>query len=125
MTKRKTKAELERILREQKRAEMDRRRQEKERAKAAKQARLREEAKRREWLRAQRSRPRLEVPSEYRGETIYVHKKIYDRFLKRRDITITRCYPKGGAGGSLIVEYRTNAGGRGVMELLDLGPMPV
>lgn len=125
-TKRKTKAQLEqeRIEREQKREETWRRREEKEREKAAAEARKKAEAVLREWLRKQRSRPRVEVPSAYSGESIHVHRKIYDGFMKDRKITITSFRAEGGSGGKLIMEYTTAAGGHGRLELQDLGPMP-
>jgi len=127
VAKRKTKAQIEkeRIAREQKRAEADQRRQEKERERAEKQKRQKAEAERREWLRTQRSRPRVEIPSEYPGETIHVHQKVYDRFMKNKAIFITSYRVEGGTGGKLILKYTTAAGGKGSVELLDLGPMPV
>lgn len=79
----------------------------------------------REWLRTQRSRPRIEIPSEYPGESIFVHQKVHDKFTKNRGIFITSYRVEGGTGGKLILEYTTAAGGKGSVELLDLGQMPV
>lgn len=31
----------------------------------------------------------------------------------------------GGIGGKLVIEYTTRYGGRGKLELNDLGPMPI
>lgn len=115
----------EALAREQKRADAERRRQEKERELEEKRRRQKAEAEHREWLRIQRSRPRLEIPSACPGESIHVHKKIYDRFMKHKGIFITSYRVEGGMGGKLILEYRTLAGGYGSVELLDLGPMPV
>ncbi|NHN33518.1 hypothetical protein [Paenibacillus agricola] len=84
-----------------------------------------EQSKHRERLRVQRSRPRMELPSQYAGEMIYVHKKIYDGFMKKKGITITSCKAVGGSGGKLVIEYDVFRGGHGTLELQDLGPMPV
>lgn len=125
--KRKSKAQLgrERIEREQKRAEAERRRKENERVKAAEDARKREETKRREWLRVQRSRPRTELPAMY-GETIHVHQRILDAFMKQmgKKLQLLSSRVVGGTGGRLVIEYETKYGGRGMLELNDLGPMP-
>lgn len=124
---RRTKAQIEqeRIALEQKRGEAERRRQEKEREMEEKRKRKKAEAEHREWLRLERSRPRVEIPSDYPGESIHVHKKVYDKFMKHKGIFITSYRVEGGMGGKLILEYRTLAGGYGSVELLDLGPMPV
>lgn len=120
---RKTKAQIEqeRIAKEQKRAETERKRQQKERE----LARKREEAERRKWLRIQRSRPRIEIPieipSDYPGESIHVHEKIYNKFMRGKRISITSHRVERG---KLILEYTTATGGRGIVELYDLGPMP-
>ncbi|MED1850324.1 hypothetical protein P4V33_01530 [Brevibacillus borstelensis] len=116
---RKTKAQIEqeRIAKEQKRAEAERKRQQKERELAQK----REEAERRKWLRIQRSRPRIEIPSDYPGETIHVHEKSYNKFMRDKRISITSHRVERG---KLILEYTTATGGRGTVELYDLGPMP-
>ncbi|QRG66949.1 hypothetical protein [Brevibacillus choshinensis] len=127
MAKRRTKAQIEqeRIAREQKRAEALRKWEEKEREKAEKLRRQKAEAKQREWLRTQRSRPRIEIPTSYPGESIFVHQKIHDKLMKDRGIFITSYRVEGGTGGKLILEYTTAAGGKGSVELLDLGQMPV
>lgn len=124
---RKTKAQIEqeRIAREQKRAEDLRKWEEKEREKAEKLKRQKAEAQHREWLRTQRSRPRIEIPSTYPGESIHVHQKVHNKFMKNKAIFITSYRVEGGTGGKLILEYRTLAGGQGSVELVDLGPMPV
>jgi len=119
-TKRKSKAQLE-----QERAEKERIRQQKEREKLAKAAQQRAEAQRREWLRKERSRSRTEMPAQY-GEVIHVHKRVLDGFMKQvgRKIEIATSRVVGGTGGSYILEYTTKYGGRGKLELFDLGPMP-
>jgi len=81
--------------------------------------------KHREWLRKHRSRPRMELPSAYSGESIHVHRKIYERFMKDRGIQVSSFRVEGGMGGKLILGYTTKSGGHGKLELYDLGPMPV
>ncbi|MBG9567548.1 hypothetical protein [Brevibacillus agri] len=115
--KSKAQIEQERLAKELKWAEAERKRQQKERERARK----REEAERRKRLRIERSRPRIEMPSEYPGETIYVHEKIYTKFMRDKRISITS---HRVAQGKLILEYTTAAGGRGAVELCNLGPMP-
>jgi len=67
---------------------------------------------------------RLVIPSEYSGEMIHVAKKLYDSILKKVHVTGVR--PVGGAGGKVIIEYQPKrGGGRGVLELCDIGPAPI
>lgn len=123
---RKTKAQIEqeRQAKEQRIDERLRLQQEKEQVEAAERIRKKREAEQREWLRKQRSRPRMELPSQYSGESIFVHQKIYEGYMKNKKISILSCRVEGGTGGKLITEYTTQAGGRGRLELLDLGPVP-
>jgi hypothetical protein len=67
---------------------------------------------------------RVELPSQYAGESIFVHKRIYDGFIKNKTIFIQRMYPVGGSGGKFVIEYKSRAGKFGELELQDLGPMP-
>lgn len=126
--KKKTKKQLEaeQIERERKRIEQDRLALERERKKAEKAAlaaeRKREAAERAELRRRQR-RPRTPMPCD--GETLYVSTKHLDKIMKDRRIHVTSCQTRGGAGGVLTIEYETQGGGYGRLELLDLGPMPV
>ncbi|MGN7457870.1 hypothetical protein ACTHPH_23920 [Paenibacillus pasadenensis] len=92
----------------------------------ARRRRKREEAARKEWLRVQKSRPRTKIPAQY-GETIHVHEKILDRFMKQvgQKIDIETYKVAGGAGSSLTITYTTRYGGRGELVLNDLGPMPI
>jgi hypothetical protein len=85
----------------------------------------RHEAEHRAYLRQERSKPREEMPASY-DESIYVHKRILDGFMKQvgKKINIASSKVVGGAGGSYILEYTTRQGGRGTLELFDLGPMP-
>jgi DNA anti-recombination protein RmuC len=126
--KRKTKAQLdqERAEREKQKAERERIKQQRDHEKAEMAARRREEAKRREWLKKQRSRPRSELPSAHAGELIYIHKRVLDGFMKQigKRIEITSSQVIGGSGGTYVMEYTTKHGGRGTLELFDLGPMP-
>ncbi|WP_438449350.1 hypothetical protein [Gorillibacterium sp. sgz5001074] len=95
-----------------------------ERKREAEAARKRAEAEERERLRRDRARPRMALPAAYQGETMYIHRAIYDNIMKRKDITITRMWPKADNGKhSLVIEYSTRTG-RGTYELNDLGPKP-
>lgn len=126
--KRKTKAQIEqeRAEREKQKAERERIKQQRDREKEEKAAQRRENAKRLEWLRKQRSRPRMELPSAYPGESVHIHKRVLDGFMKQigKQIEITSSQVIGGSGGMYVVEYTTKHGGRGTLELFDLGPMP-
>lgn len=128
MKRRRSKVEIERDRAERERLRIERWKQEeqREREKLAAQARKREEAKRREWIRKQRSRPRTQLPAEY-GESIFIHERILDGFMKQvgKKIEIESSRVEGGAGGKLIIHYTTRHGGRGALELNDLGTMPV
>lgn len=115
----------ERVKREQAAREKEDRRLSKDKEQREKKARQKAEAERREWLQKERARPRLEIPAAHAGEVMYVHKRIYERFMKRKDIQITSIRPvsNGGKNG-LCIEYETKSG-RGILELNDLGPMPL
>lgn len=93
--------------------------------KVANDAQKRKDALHREWLRKERSKPREEMPASY-GESIHVHKRILDGFMKQvgKKINIASSKVVGGVGGSYILEYTTRHGARGSLELFDLGPMP-
>lgn len=117
---RKSKQQLEQERRDKELQRVDRERQQAEWAALKKVG-----AVRREWLRKERSKPRTEMPAEY-GEAIHVHKRVLDGFMKQvgRKIDITSSRVVGGAGGRYVLEYTTRHGGRGMVELNDLGPMP-
>lgn len=68
-----------------------------------------------------RSWPRLEFPSECAGESIYINRRIYEGITKKARIINFRVI--GGSGGKLVIEYQSNiwGGGRGTLELLDIG----
>ena len=66
--------------------------------------------------------PRIQYPSEYAAESIYIHKKIFETFMKK--VRISRIRVIGGSGGKLVMEYSTRLGTTGVLELNDLGPLP-
>jgi Na+-translocating ferredoxin:NAD+ oxidoreductase RnfC subunit len=126
--KRKSKAEIERerVELERKRREKEQLQDEKERLRKANEIRKRREAALKAELRKEQTRPRTELPSAYAGESIYVHKRILDGFMKLagKKLEITKYKTVDGAGGKLIIEYTTRHGGRGTLELNDLGPMP-
>lgn len=87
----------------------------------------RKERARRQWLKEEkRRRPRTELPTVYEGESIHVHQRIYDGFMKQvgKKLVVISTSFKGGAGGKLIIHYETRYGGHGTLELFDLGPMP-
>lgn len=65
--------------------------------------------------------PRLEVPSEFAGELIYVSKRTFDKVTKKVDILGIKSV--GGSGGKLKINYRTKFSS-GTLELYDLGPLP-
>lgn len=75
-------------------------------------------------LKKQRAIKRVELPSQYAGESIFVHKRVYDGFMKNKTIFIQRMYPVGGSGGKFVIEYKSRAGKLGELELQDLGPTP-
>jgi len=67
---------------------------------------------------------RLELPSEFTGETIHVAKKLYEGILRK--VRVTEIRPIGGAGGRIRIEYEPKrGGGHGVLELHDIGPAPI
>lgn len=112
------------LLRQQ-RAERQRLKEQKERERLAKASEARKAAIRRDWLRKERSKPRIEIQALY-GESIYVHKRVYDGFMKLvgRKIRLDSMKVTGGSGSSLLINYYSVSGGRGTLELIDLGPMP-
>lgn len=117
MKKRKTKAQLEQERRERE-ARWEARRLEKDK---------RDDQKRTEAARRERSKPRTEMPSAYAGESIYVHKRVLDGFMKQfgKKLDLVSSRVVGGSGGKLVIQYTTKYGGSGVLELKDLGPMPI
>lgn len=118
--KKKTKAQLQ-----QERIEKQKLREQRESDKRSRDAQKRKDTLHREWLRKERSKPRDEMPASY-GESIHVHKRILDGFMKQvgKKIDIASSKVVGGAGGVYILEYTTRHGTRGTLELFDLGPMP-
>lgn len=118
--KKKSKAQLQ-----QERIEKQQLREQRAREKVANDAQKHKDMLRREWLRKERSKPREEMPASY-GESIHVHKRILDGFMKQigKKIDFASSKVVGGAGGSYILEYTTRHGTRGTLELFDLGPMP-
>lgn len=84
-------------------------------------AMLSAEEERRQWLQKQ---PRAKIPISPYNEFIYVHKRIYDGFMKQagKRIRIVSVETPRSAGGMLKIEYETRKGGRGTLELVDLGP---
>lgn len=121
--KKRTNAQLdqERIKRQQLLLKRDQERH--DRAVLAEQRR--HEAEYRAYLRKERSKPREEMPASY-GESIHVHKRVLEAFMKQvgKKIDIASSKVVGGAGGVYILEYTTRHGTRGSLELFDLGPMP-
>lgn len=87
--------------------------------------RERKEKEYREWLRTEQSKPRTPLTAQY-GESINVHKRVYDGIMKQvgKKITISSSKVVGGEGGTYILEYTTTHGARGTLELFALGPMP-
>lgn len=78
----------------------------------------------REKEKLRRSWPRLELPSEYNGEMIYVNRRIYEGVLKKVEVVNMKVV--GGTGGKLVIEYQPKRGcGRGILELFDIGPKPI
>ena len=65
--------------------------------------------------------PRLEFPTEFAGEIIYVSKRTFDKVTKK--VTILGIQSVGGSGGKVMINYRTNFSS-GMLELYDLGPLP-
>ena len=65
--------------------------------------------------------PRLEFPSEFAGEIIYVSKRAFDKVTKK--VNVLGIYSVGGSGGKVIITYRTKFS-TGKLELYDLGPLP-
>lgn len=65
--------------------------------------------------------PRLEFPSEFAGELIYVSKRAFDKVTKKIDILGIKSV--GGSGGKVTINYRTKFS-TGTLELYDLGPLP-
>lgn len=124
--KRKSKAEAEKERLEKQRIQLERWEAQQAAAKA-REAKARELKRQRELndlLKKQRSIKRVELPSQYAGESIFVHKRIYDGFMKNKTIFIQRMYPVGGSGGKFVIEYKSRAGKLGELELQDLGPTP-
>ncbi|SPF51526.1 hypothetical protein SBF1_5110001 [Candidatus Desulfosporosinus infrequens] len=64
--------------------------------------------------------PRLEFPSEFAGEIIYVGKRTFAKVTKKVDIT--GIHSVGGSGGKVVINYRTKFSS-GTLELYDLGPL--
>ena len=64
--------------------------------------------------------PRLEFPSEFAGEVIYVSKRAFDTVTKK--INVLGIHSVGGSGGKVIIIYRTKFSS-GTLELYDLGPL--
>lgn len=116
--KKKTKAELQ-----QERIEKQRIREQRAADKAVRAAQRTREAEHRAVLAEQRRRE--EMPANY-GESIHVHKRILEGFMKQvgKKIDVSTSKVVGGAGGTYILAYTTRHGTRGTLELFDLGPMP-
>lgn len=126
LPKRRSKAEVEKERLEKQRIQMERW-EAKAAAAKAREAKAKEQKRIRDLnalLRKQRAIKRVEVPSQYAGESIFVHKRIYEGFMKDKTIFIQRMFPVGGSGGKLIIEYKSSSGKLGELELQDLGPMP-
>ena len=64
---------------------------------------------------------RLEFPSEFAGEIIYVSKQTFVKLTKKVDILGIKSV--GGSGGKVMINYRTRFSS-GTLELFDLGPLP-
>ncbi|WP_340397783.1 hypothetical protein NST50_05215 [Paenibacillus sp. FSL E2-0202] len=123
---RKSKSEVEKNRLEKQRIQM-KRWEIKQAAAKAREAKAKEQKRLRDLnahLRKQRAIKRVEIPSQYVGESIFVHKRIYEGFMKDKTITIQRMYPVGGSGGKLVIEFKSRAGKVGELELQDLGLMP-
>lgn len=126
LPKRKTNAQAETERLEKQRIQLERWEAQQAAAKA-REAKAKEQKRIRELnalLKKQRSIKRVEIPSQYASESIFVHKRIYEGFMKDKSIFIQRMYPVGGSGGKLVIEYKSRAGKLGELELQDLGPMP-
>ena len=64
---------------------------------------------------------RLEFPSEFAGQIIYVSKRTFDKVTKK--VIIVGIHSVGGSGGKVTINYRTKFS-TGTLELYDLGPLP-
>ncbi|TPG74005.1 hypothetical protein EEL32_25450 [Brevibacillus laterosporus] len=65
--------------------------------------------------------PRVEIQGEQPGEMLHVAKRVYDAIHKKATITNTQVIDR-----KIVIEYKSKNGkGHGVMELYDIGPMPI